>query len=712
MRQVLQSLRTGALEVAEVPPPSLAPGAVLVRTEASLLSAGTERASRAQARASLLGKARRRPDLVRQVLARLRRDGLSATAAAVLRRLDQPGLLGYACAGRVVAIGEGVEGLAVGQRVACAGAGVANHAELNLVPRLLCAAVPDGVPAEEAAFATLGAIALHGLRLAAPAVGETFAVVGLGLVGQLAVQLLRASGCRVLAVDLDPARVALAASLGAEAARQRDDDVLGAARALTGGRGVDGVLLCAATPGSDPLELAAALCRDRARVVAVGDSGLEVPRRAFFEKELSLQVSRSTGPGRYDPDYEERGHDYPAGQVRWTEQRNLEAFLGLQAAGTVRVAPLVSHRLPVERAAEAFALLEGPGALGVVLRYDADRPLPATLAVAPARPRQGALGVGFLGAGAFAAGTLGPQVARSEGVRLVSVASARGVSARHLAGRLGFERCAGGEGPLLQDPEVEAVFVATRHDQHARLATAALAAGKHVFLEKPVALDEDGLQEVLGAWRASGRVLGVGFNRRFAPLALALRDALSRRAAPLVLHHRVCAEPLPDGAWQRDPAVGGGRLVGECCHFVDLCAFLAGARPVSVFARGVTPAGGARGDENLVLSIGLSDGSVATVTYVASGDPTVPKEQLEVLGDGLHARLDDFRALEVRRDGRTRRWRSARDKGHRGCVAAFLEAARRGGPPPIPLDEVAAVTRCTFAAAASLATGEPVDLRP
>jgi predicted dehydrogenase len=711
MKQVLQSYRTGELSLTDVPAPGLEPGAVLVRTKRSLISVGTERQVMDLAKRSLVGKARARPDLVKKVLGRLSRDGLLATGKAVFNKLDQPIPLGYSCVGSVLAVGEGVAGLAVGDRVACAGAKVANHAEVNLVPKNLCARIPEGVSDDAASFVTLGAIALQGVRTAAPTLGETFAVIGLGLIGQVVTQLLRASGCKVVGIDLDDRKVTLALELGADAVVNRKGDVAGAVSALTSGRGVDGVVICAATSSNDPVVLAGDLCRDRGRVVAVGAVGMEIPRRPYYDKELSFHQSRSYGPGRYDPAYEELGHDYPLGYVRWTEQRNMEAFLHQCAIGAVKIDRLVSHRFPIERAEEAYQLLGGGDPLGILLEYPA-RELPdRTVAVNAARVVDGAVKVGVIGAGAFAAGVLVPAIASEKGTRLLAIASSRGFSARHLADKYGFELCSTDADSIFQQPEIDAVFVITRHDQHASQTAAALRAKKHVFVEKPLAIDRAGLEEVLAAHAGSGRILTVGFNRRFSPLAVELAAFYEKRRAPLVMHYRVNAGEIPAESWIHDLAIGGGRIIGEACHFIDLCTFLAGSLPVSIYAQGVSAAGAARPDDNVTLSLRFADGSIATIAYVATGDPTAGKEHLEVLGDGSVAVLDDFRMLTLRRNGRSRTSKQMnQDKGHRACVASFLRAVKSGGPAPISIESLAAVTQATFAAVDSLATGEPVSL--
>jgi polar amino acid transport system substrate-binding protein len=741
MKQVLQSYRTGELRVADVPAPGVEAGSLLVHTRVSLVSAGTERATVELAQKSLLGKARARPDLVKKVLERVARDGLVATGKAAFQKLDSPIPLGYSCAGVVLEVGGNVPGFSVGDRVACAGAKVANHAEINLVPHHLCARIPDGVADEDAAFVTLGAIALHGVRQASPTLGEVFAVIGLGLIGQLAVQLLRASGCAVLGVDLDPVKVTLARSLGCEAALLRSDDLGAAVRGLTSGRGLDGVILAAATPSSDPIELAGELCRDRGRVVALGATGLTVPRRPYYDKELVLLQSRSYGPGRYDPSYEEGGVDYPAGYVRWTEGRNLEAFLAQVAAGRVRAQPLVSHKFPIERAQEAYGLLQGAAAaedslvaqpapgqaagdvaakppapagepLGILLTYP-QGPAPArtvTVTNGSWRASKGVVRVGIIGAGNFASGTLVPLFAQQDGVKLTAIASARGASARHLAERYQIARATTDAEAILSDGEVDAVVIATRHDKHAALAAQALRAGKHVFVEKPLALDEAGLQDVLAAQAGSGKQLFVGYNRRFAPMTLLLKEQFANRRSPLVLSLRINAGEIPATSWVHDPREGGGRLVGEGCHFVDLCAAIAGAPVTRVFAQGVLPSGGARADDNFALDLRLGDGSIASLVYTAQGDPSAGKERIEVFGDGAWGLLDEFRKLELRRAGQLRTERAlAQDKGHRAGVAAFIESITTGQP-AVPAQDLAATSRATFAAAEALRGGDAVAI--
>lgn len=719
MKQLLQSAADGVATVQEVPEPQLRPGFVLVRNAASVVSAGTERTTVDFARRSLLGKARARPDLVKKVLEKASTDGPLTALNAALSRLDQPLALGYASAGTVLAVGPGVEGLAVGDRVACAGAGYASHAEVVCVPRNLVAHIPAGVSEEDGAFATLGAIALQGIRLAEVQLGERVAVVGLGLLGLLSVQLLRAAGTQVMGLDPVADRVALARTLGAEVALVSGvGDPEAAALAFTDGLGVDAVLVTAGTPSHEPVALAGRLSRDRGRVVVVGAVGMDLPRAPYFEKELSFRVSRSYGPGRYDPLYEEGGVDYPVGYVRWTENRNLSAFLGAVAAGAIRVAPLVSHRLTIEDGTRAYALLTGDEpVLGIVLTYpEGEGTGPARVTVAPARVtgKAGDPGVGVLGAGSFATTTLLPAMRAAGGLRFTGVVSGRGPSARHAAEKFGFRFAASDEREVLADPDTDLVAVLTRHDLHARQIGAALEAGKHVFCEKPPCLSEEELKGILRSLGEAGpgRLVAVGYNRRFAPMTAALREHMASAREPLTVQIRVNAGAIPGDHWIHDPAVGGGRIVGEVCHFVDLASAITGAIPVDVYARG-TPDGGRYREDNLVLTLGMSDGSVASITYAASGDKALGKERVEVFGGARAAVLDDYRALTLLAGGKatTSRARLAQDKGHRAEWEALVRVLKAGGEPPIPVASWVATSLATFAAVRSLHSGavERVD---
>jgi len=692
-----------------------------VRTAVSLVSAGTERMLVEFAEKSLVGKAHSRPDLVRQVLDKARREGLLTTLEAAFNRLDQPMGLGYSSAGMISAVGSGLQGFRVGDRVACAGGGYAVHAEYSVVPQNLLAHLPDTVDFEAGAFATLGAIALHGYRLAEPQLGESVGVIGLGLLGLLAVGIAQAAGCRVFGVDLDLKRVALAAQMGATAvARPQAEE---AAQAFTHGRGLDVILICADTPSTDPVELAGVIARDRARIVATGAVGLTLPRKIYYEKELSFINSRSYGPGRYDPAYEDAGQDYPIGYVRWTEGRNLQAFVDLLASRRLDVSPLITHRFPIDQAPAAYELITGKRDepfLGVLLTYPQNNGLPfaadqaiETALIPTVTPeRSASVCLGVLGAGNFASGVLFPALQKVPQVERLAVVSASGLHAHAAAQKYGFRSTAADEAQLLRDPAVNTIAILTRHNLHAGQVVRALKAGKHVFCEKPLAITPEGLGEIQTQLELSSRcLLMVGFNRRFAPLAIRLAEFLRDRQEPLAMHYRVNAGFLPLTHWLHDPEEGGGRIIGEGCHFVDFLSFLAGAAPVSVSAQALPDLSRYR-EDNIILTFTFPDGSVGTLAYLANGDKSFPKERLEVFCNGRVAVLDDFRSLEMVRSGKRTvlRSRMRQDKGHQAEWEAFAAAILAGGPPPIPYAHLFGVTRATFAAIEALRSGEKVPI--
>ncbi len=715
MRQLIQSYRSGEMEVAEVPPPSARPGGAVVRTVRSLVSAGTEKMVVDLARKSLLGKARARPDLVRRVIDTARKQGVLQTLRKVQTKLDTPIPLGYSSAGVVVELGEGVGEYRVGDRVACGGAGYANHADYNYVPRNLLARVPDGVSMEAASFATVGAIALQGVRQADPTLGERVAVLGLGLIGQLTAQLLKANGCRVLGFDPNPDRARLAETLGAD--RAVSGDLETAAEQFCQGRGFDAVIVAASSPDAGPLAQAGEIARARARVVVVGLVKMELPRSLYYRKELDLRMSMSYGPGRYDPDFEERGFDYPIAHVRWTEQRNLEAFLELAAAGRLRLDPLVTHRFAIQDALDAYGLISAGREpfLGVVLTYDADDEEP----VAPPRKLElsseplgrDTVGVGIVGAGSFGQSVLLPALQTAGGVDWAVIASAGGTTAQRIGARFGFRTATADTQEVLASPDVDAVFVLTRHDLHAPLAVRALEAGKHVFTEKPLAMSGEQLDDIRKAREQSRGDVMVGFNRRFAPFVQNVLEHFAGRTHPLLMHYRVNAGFIPHDHWIHDPVEGGGRILGETCHFIDLCQHLAGALPTRVSAESIAGDSRYRSDDNVTITLRFADGSVATVLYTAMGDNRQGKEYLEVFGEGRMAVLDDFRTLALSAKGRTHRTKSAnQDKGFVEEMRRFLAAVRAGGEMPIPFAQSAASTRATLAALESLRRGTPVTL--
>ena len=718
MKQLLQNLKDGKTEIVDVPVPTPNPGMVLVRTHASLVSAGTERMLVEFAEKSLLGKARSRPDLVRQVMDKARREGLLATAEAALNRLDQPMPLGYSSAGVIVELGAGVKDFKVGQRVACAGGGYAVHAEYALVPQNLLAPLPDEVSFDAGAFGTLGAIALHGFRLGQAQIGDRVIIIGMGLLGLLTAGIARAAGCQVYGIDLDPQRVQLAQQLGFQAGVREGAEE--AAAAFTHGQGADQVLICADTSSNDPLELAGEIARDRGRVVAVGVVGMQVPRRTYFYKELDFIVSRSYGPGRYDPAYEEKGQDYPLGYIRWTAGRNLAAFVNLIGENDFDLTPLITHRFPIDQAAQAYDLITGKSAqpfLGVVLTYPQDQtqaPLARKITMAPASapPAAGKVNLGVLGAGLYANAMLFPILKKQKNIHLEVVASTSGRSAQHSAKRFGFAAAASDPNSLLQDERINTIAILTRHAQHAPQAIAALQAGKHVFVEKPAAVNREQLDQLSQQLQDPGSPLFmVGYNRRFAPLAVKLRDFIAKRQEPLNAHYRVNAGFLPPEHWHHDLEQGGGRLISEGCHFVDFLIWLVGEAPVSVTAQSL-PDGGRYFEDNLVITFTFPDGSLGTVTYLANGDKSFSKERLEVFSGGRIAVLDDYRSLETVYDGRRRleRARLRQDKGHAAEWQAFSRAILSGGPPPIPYAAIIASMQATFAAVDSLRSGNKKNI--
>lgn len=700
MKQILQSLRTGRTEVAELPVPAVSRGHVLIETSRTLVSAGTERMLVEFGKANWIDKARQQPDKVRMVLDKIRTDGLFPTIEAVLNKLDQPLPLGYCNVGRVTDVGAGGGEFKIGERVISNG----KHAEVVSVPRNLCARVPDSVSDDEAAFTVLGAIALQGIRLVQPTLGETVVVTGLGLIGLVTVQLLRAHGCRVLGLDFDPQKLALARQFGAEVVDlSQGQEPVQAAQRYARGRGVDAVIVTASTQSSEPIHQAALMCRKRGRIVLVGVTGLELSRADFFEKELTFQVSCSYGPGRYDATYEDKGIDYPVGFVRWTEQRNFEAVLDMMADGRLDVKPLISHRLDIADAEQAYALVAGAApSLGILLRYPgiAIDTSARTVAVASMPATQGASpvrgGVSFIGSGNYATAVLIPAF-KAAGARLRGVASNAGVSGLHAARKFGFAETTTDTGRLFADTDTSAVVITTRHDSHADLVLKSLATGKHVFVEKPLCLTLEELAAIESAYRARcqagmGTSLMVGFNRRFAPQIQRIKQLLAGVPGPKAMIMAVNAGAIPAEHWTQDPAVGGGRIVGEACHFIDLLRYLAGGAIVEWARHDMDTATG----DTTTLQLRFADGSIGTVHYFANGNKSFPKERLEIFASGRLLQLDNFRRLTGFGWPGFRKmnlWRQ--DKGQAACAAAFIESMSTGVA-PIPVDELFEVSRISI----------------
>ena len=690
MKQVLQNRKTGRPFVGEVPVPALQRGRVLVRTVASLISAGTERAAVELVSKGLVQEARERPDLVKAVVAKVKSEGLLNTLTAVRDKMAASQALGYSAAGVVTEVAEDVTEFRVGDRVACAGVGYASHAEVLSVPKNLCVHLPDEVSFAAGAYGTLGAIALQGVRLAEPTLGESVVVIGLGLVGQLTLQLLKANGCKVFGLDLDESRLRLALELGADRCAVSDESAAKEIEAWTRGRGADAVLITAATDSNQPVELAAKIARLKGRVIVVGMTGLDIPRAPFFSRELKLIISMSYGPGRYDPDYEEKGHDYPFAYVRWTEQRNIESFLELVGDKRVNVDRLTTHNFRIEEAERAYQLISGESSepyLGVVLNYDPNAEVVRRVAlgtVPPVRKAEKSIVLGVIGAGGYVPAMLLPHF-KTEGVEFRSIATASGVSAHDVGKRFGFAYAVSSAEEVLDDPDVNLVVIGTRHDLHAQLAAAALKRNKHVFVEKPLALNDAELDQVLEAAANSTGQLMVGFNRRFSPLAQQAKQLFGERDTPLSLLYRVNAGHIPKEHWTQDPLQGGGRIVGEVCHFIDLLQFLTGAAPVSVFAESVSAKSPQVVDaDSVFITLRFADGSNGAIAYLSEGDKSLPKERLEIFGAGKIFVLDDFRS------GKTQ------DKGQRTQITRICGAMREGGPAPISLDELEVTTRTTF----------------
>lgn len=706
MKQILQSLKTGRTEVADLPVPSTKRGQLLIATTHSLVSAGTERMLVEFGKAGWIEKARQQPDKVRMVLDKIKTDGLQPTLEAVFNKLDQPLPLGYCNVGRVADIGKGVVGFEVGDRVISNG----KHAEAVSVPINLCAKVPDGVSDEEASFTVLGAIALQGIRLVQPTLGETIVVTGLGLIGLVTVQLLRAHGCRVLGLDFDREKLDLARQFGAEVVDlAAGQDPVKAAEIYSRGRGVDAVIVTAATKSSEPMHQAALMCRKRGRIVLIGVTGLELSRDDFFKKELTFQVSASYGPGRYDPNYEEKGQDYPVGFVRWTEQRNFEAVLDMMADGYLDVKPLISHRFGVEEAEKAYELVGGSRpSLGILLEYPGiavsqnSRTVSLLSASTPQESKTeagvGQAAVSFVGAGNYATAVLIPAF-KEAGAHMRSVASSAGVSGLHAARKFGFDETTTDTKRLFSDNNTNSVVITTQHDSHAQFVLQALESGKHVFVEKPLCLTLTELSEIESAYSKAcdqsiaSPILMVGFNRRFAPQIRKMKHLLSGVSGPKSFIMTVNAGAIPADHWTQDSDTGGGRIIGEACHFIDLLRFMAGS-PIKSWSRESMEA---PTNDTVTIILKFVDGSIGTVHYFANGTKAFPKERLEVFAAGRVLQLDNYRKLTgFGWPGfkKMNLWRQ--DKGQKVCAQVFVDAVSTGGVSPIHIDEILEVSRVSI----------------
>ena len=718
MKQVLQNQKTGEVKATDVPAPVARPGFVLVRTAASLISAGTERATVEAGQKSLLARAVEQPRLVSQVIQKAKSEGILNTVDAVRSKLGSLLALGYSAAGTVIEVGNDVSNFHVGARVACAGVGYASHAEVLSVPKNLCVRLPDEVSFDAAAFGTLGAIAMQGVRLAELTLGESVVVIGLGLIGQVTAQLLKANGCRVFGIDLDSNKIELAKRFGADAGCAPDDDAKRHVMEWSRGRGADAVLITAATSSNAPVELAGEISRQKGRVIAVGAVGLNIPRQPYYNRELAFKISMSYGPGRYDPEYEERGHDYPIGYVRWTEGRNLEAFLDLLAEGRVNVEGLITHRFKLDAAEQAYQLIAGESSepyLGVVLQYasegNLERRIPISVKKAATASPAKSVRVGLIGAGNYAKAMLLPHF-KSAGAELQSIATASGVTARTVAEKFGFRYCVSGADEVLADDEVNLIVIATRHDTHAELARRALVGGRHVFVEKPLALNDDELESVIAAAAQSKGELIVGYNRRFSSLARAAKEFFADRQAPLSINYRVNAGRIPPSHWAQDAREGGGRIIGEVCHFIDFMHFMTGSLTTRVYAESIASRNQEITNEDSVfITLRFGDGSNGSIAYVSEGDKALPKERIEIFGASKSFVIDDFRSCVAYQDGREKKTKlREQDKGQKDEVRTVCSVVLEGKPAPIALDDLATTTRATFRIRDSLRTGLPVEV--
>ncbi len=709
MKQILQHLKTGRMEIADVPSPQAGRGQVLIQTRASLISAGTERMLVEFSKANLIQKARQQPDKVRQVLDKIKTDGLIPTLEAVFRKLDEPLPLGYCSAGVVLEVGPGVTDLQPGDRVASNGP----HAEVVCVPRNLCTKIPDNVTDEQAAFTVLASIALQGIRLVQPALGEKVLVFGMGLIGLVTVQLLRASGCEVLGVDFNSKRLAIAESFGAGTVdlSSRADPIT-AANSWTCEKGVDAVIITASAKTDDIMHQAAQSCRKRGRIVLVGVVGLNLRRDDFFKKELTFQVSCSYGPGRYDEQYEQAGRDYPFGYVRWTEQRNFQAALAAIQAGRLKVDDLVTDRFAIEDALRAYDRIQNDGdSLGVVLQYPVDIDKSTTITVSPrtiAAAEEAVVGV--IGAGNFAKSILLPALAGTS-ANIACIADLDSAAARHAAKKFGANEATSDYKKILEDPKVKAVFIVVGHHLHARFVCEALDAGKHVFVEKPLAMNEEELALVTKTVaKASGQMIMVGFNRRFSPHTIRIRELIANRAGPLCMNMTVNAGYLPPDHWVQDSERGGGRIIGEGCHFIDLLSYIADS-PVKTVAAAMVGEKAAIRTDKMSIVLGFADGSVGTVNYFANGPRSYPKEALEVFCEGKVLRLDNFRETAGFGFKGFKKFKTKRqDKGHFAEISGFIERINKGGEQMIPCDQLENVTLASFAAVTSASENKTILL--
>jgi len=713
VKQVIQNFKTGELNVESVPMPSLSGGVVLVENKYSLISTGTEKETVAVGKASLLRKAQKRPDLVEQVFQNIKKEGLKATIQKVKNKLDSPKALGYSCAGVVQASMDTNNEFQKGDRVACAGQDYASHAEIVAVPQNLVVKIPDNVTYREAAYTTLGAIAMQGVRQANPKIGENIAVIGLGVLGQLSAQILKANGCNVLGIDLDPGLTKIAKDCGIDEAHTRQDqDLLVSSLNFTNNFGFDSIIITAAAKNNDPIILATELARKKAKIVVVGDVKMDIPREPhFYKKELELLIATSYGPGRYDVQYEGKGIDYPYQYVRWTEKRNMEAFLGLVSKNLINLEKITSHIFKIDEVEKAYDLVLNKGdhsPLGILLEYD-DQNENKFLQKIRINPQKtiANINVGFIGAGSFAQGYLIPNI-KSWGASLDTVVNKKGTSATNIARKFGFSSSSTNPADVLENDDINTVFIATRHDTHADLCIKALKSGKKVFVEKPLSIDEAGLDEIEKIFPDLDEpFLMVGYNRRYSNAAKIAREEFENLNEPIVIGIRVNAGSIENEHWINDPDIGGGRIVGEICHFIDLMQYLTDSEPESVYSSGIT-------DQNLKFAnqdnvsaiINFKNGSIGNLVYCSTGDKSLPKERIEIHGGQKAVVVDNFNSITVYKKNRSLKHKNV-DKGHKKEIFAFLDLINNGGPMPQDIKSLIQTSKTTFRILDSLSTGLP-----
>ncbi len=714
MKQVIQNFKTGKLDVKEVPVPVIAPGMVLVENSFSLISSGTEKGTVKVGKANLFNKARLRPDLVAQVVQNIKKEGIKATVNKVRAKLDSPKAMGYSTSGKVVASMDKNNRYKPGGRVACAGQDYASHAEIVAVPQNLVAKIPDNVSDEEAAFTTMGAIALQGVRQADPKLGENICVIGLGLLGQITCQLLKASGCNVYGIDLNDKLVDIALEFTDIARNRGDENLMKDILHFTRGAGFDSVIITAATSSSDPINFSADIARKKGTIVVVGAVGMDIQRDPhYYRKELDVKMSCSYGPGRYDPAYEELGNDYPIGYVRWTEQRNMQAFLQMLAKKQIDLEPLITHRFEIDNAEEAYKLiLDGDEFhLGIIICYP-PRKEKFSESISSSQHVKGNAQViaAFIGAGSFAQSYLIPNV-KKEGVLLHSVVTSRGITAENIAGKFGFLNAVSSPDEIWSDKDINTIFIATRHDSHASLVKNGLEAGKHVFVEKPLAMNYSELEGIAEAVNANPELgILVGFNRRFSKAAAITKGFFKNFSGPKMMNFRVNAGEIPPDNWIQQEEIGGGRIIGEICHFIDLMQFFCDAAPVMVFAESLSGNEMQKNDDNITVTIRFSDGSAGTIFYVSNGGKTLPKEWLEVYAGGKTAIIDDFKSVKLFSES-SYKTEKVSGKGHAEEVGAFIQSIKKGKQMPIPFNSMYLTTMATFKIKDALATGLPQHLK-